>query len=228
MTEAYSRALSTDPVSSFGGIVALNRSVNEDVAQALAEMFLECIIAPAFASEALARLTRKKNLRLLQAAENRPVAAAREIKSVAGGFLVQDADSFQGEEGWEVVTRKEPTDKEMQAMRLGWKMVKFVKSNAIIFNNIDQLLGVGAGQMSRLDAVVLAGMKAARASLNLSGAAMASDAFFPFPDGLEEAVRLGITAIIQPGGSVRDPEVIAAADAHKITMIFTHTRHFRH
>ena len=228
VTEAYRRALSTDPVSSFGGIVGLNRPVDEEGAQAMAEMFLECIIAPAFTSEALARLTRKKNLRLLQAAENRPVAAAREIKSVAGGFLVQEADSSQGEEGWEVVTQKEPTDQDMQAMRLGWKMVKFVKSNAIIFNNIDQLLGVGAGQMSRVDAVILAGMKAAKASLNLTGAAMASDAFFPFPDGLEEAVQLGITAIIQPGGSVRDSEVIAAANSHDVAMIFTHTRHFRH
>ncbi len=228
VTEAYRRALSTDPVSSFGGIVALNRPVDEDGAHAMAELFLECVIAPAFTREALARLTKKKNLRLLQAATIRDVAAAREIKSVAGGFLVQDGDSFQGEERWEVVTRKKPAGKEMQAMRLGWKLVKFVKSNAIIFNNLDQLLGVGAGQMSRVDAVVLAGMKAAKASLDLTGAAMASDAFFPFPDGVEEAVRLGITAIIQPGGSVRDPEVIAAADAHKVAMIFTHTRHFRH
>lgn len=228
VTEAYHRALSTDPVSSFGAIVALNRAVDADAAHALAEIFLECVIAPAFTSDALTRLTKKKNLRLLRAAGNGQVASARVIKSVAGGFLVQDADSSQGEEGWEVVSRKKPTSEEMQAMRLGWKMVKFVKSNAIIFNNLDQLLGVGAGQMSRVDAVVLAGMKAAKASLNLKGAAMASDAFFPFPDGVEEAVRLGITAIIQPGGSVRDSEVIAAANAHKVAMIFTHTRHFRH
>ena len=147
---------------------------------------------------------------------------------MAGGYLVQEVDGFQGEAGWEVVTGRKPTPDEMQAMRLGWKLVRFVKSNAIVFASLEQLLGVGAGQMSRVDAVILAGMKAAKANLALKGAAMASDAFFPFPDGIEEAARLGVSAVIQPGGSIRDEEVVAAADKHDMAMIFTHTRHFRH
>ena len=226
--EAYRRGLSTDPMSSFGGIVATNRPVDEAAATAMAEIFLECIIAPAFTSQALDHLTKKKMRRLLEISGQSGAVGARDIRSVAGGYLVQDNDRFQGEERWEVVTRKKPAPDELQAMRLGWKLVKFVKSNAIVFNNLDQLLGVGAGQMSRVDAVVLAGMKAARAKLDLTGAVMASDAFFPFPDGVEEAVRQGIAAIIQPGGSVRDEDVVKTADAHHVAMIFTGTRHFRH
>ncbi len=226
--QAYRRALSTDPVSSFGGIVGLNRPVDEATAHALADIFLECIIAPDFAPEALARLSRKKNLRLLEIVDEEQPVPAREVRTVAGGYLVQDRDSFQGEEGWEVVTGRKPSADEMQAMRLGWKLVRFVKSNAIVFASFEQLLGVGAGQMSRVDAVILAGMKAAKANLELDGAAMASDAFFPFPDGVEEAARLGISAVIQPGGSIRDEEVVAAADEHNMAMVFTHTRHFRH
>ncbi|MBA7602130.1 MAG: bifunctional phosphoribosylaminoimidazolecarboxamide formyltransferase/IMP cyclohydrolase [Calditrichaeota bacterium] len=226
--QAYRRALSTDPVSSFGAIVGLNRPVNEATAEALAGIFLECVIAPAFAPEALARLTRKKNLRLLEIVNGQPAVPGREIRTVASGYLVQDADSFQGEADWEVMTGRKPSPDEMQAMRLGWKLVRFVKSNAIVFTSFEQLLGVGAGQMSRVDAVIIAGMKAAQANLELGGAVMASDAFFPFPDGLEEAARLGISAVIQPGGSIRDEEVVTAADKHDIAMIFTHTRHFRH
>jgi len=226
--QAYRRALSTDPVSSFGGIVGLNRPVDEATAEALAEIFLECVISPAFAPEALARLTRKKNLRLLEIVNRQPAMAGQEVRTVAGGYLVQDADSFQGEADWEVVTRRKPSPDEMQAMRLGWKLVRFVKSNAVVFASFEQLLGVGAGQMSRVDAVILAGMKAAQANLEIGGAVMASDAFFPFPDGLEEAARLGISAAIQPGGSIRDEEVVAAADKHDMAMIFTHIRHFRH
>ncbi len=226
--QAYGRALSTDPVSSFGGIVGLNRPVNEATAEALAEIFLECVVAPAFAPEALARLTRKKNLRLLEIVNGQQAVPGREVRTVAGGYLVQDADSFQGEADWEVVTGRKPSPDEMQAMRLGWKLVRFVKSNAIVFASFEQLLGVGAGQMSRVDAVILAGVKAAQANLELDSAVMASDAFFPFPDGLEEAARLGISAVIQPGGSIRDEEVIAAAEGRNIAMIFTHTRHFRH
>ena len=228
LEQAYRRALSTDPVSSFGGIVGLNRPVDEATAHALADIFLECIIAPAFAPEALARLSRKKNLRLLEIVDEEQPVPAREVRTVTGGYLVQDRDSFQGEEGWEVVTGRKPSADETQAMRLGWKLVRFVKSNAIVFASFEQLLGVGAGQMSRVDAVILAGMKAAKANLELDGAAMASDAFFPFPDGVEEAARLGISTVIQPGGSIRDEEVVAAADEHNMAMVFTHTRHFRH
>ena len=228
LEQAYRRALSTDPASSFGGIVGLNRPVDEATAHALADIFLECIIAPAFAPEALARLSRKKNLRLLEIIDEEQPVPAREVRTVAGGYLVQERDSFQGEEGWEVVTGRKPSADEMQAMRLGWKLVRFVKSNAIVFASFEQLLGVGAGQMSRVDAVILASMKAAKANLELDGAAMASDAFFPFPDGVEEAARLGISAVIQPGGSIRDEEVVAAANEHNMAMVFTHTRHFRH
>jgi len=202
--------------------------VSEATAEALAGIFLECVIAPAFAPEALARLNRKKNLRLLEIVNGQPAVPGREIRTVASGYLVQEADSFQGEADWEVVTGRKPSPDEMQAMRLGWKLVRFVKSNAVVFASFEQLLGVGAGQMSRVDAVIIAGMKAAQANLELGGAVMASDAFFPFPDGLEEAARLGISAVIQPGGSIRDEEVVTAADKHDMAMIFTYTRHFRH
>ena len=229
IAEAYTRALTTDPVSSFGGIVGANRPIDEEMTIELSDIFLECIVAPGFTDGALARLTKKKNLRLLEAIPSAEQGdLAPEIRNVAGGYLVQDRDHFQGEDAWQQVTSRQPNDDEMEAMRLGWKLVRFVKSNAIVFSNNTQLLGVGAGQMSRVDAVVLAGIKAAKAELDLTGAAMASDAFFPFPDGIEEAARLGITAVIQPGGSVRDEEVTAAAEAHGMTMIFTNTRHFRH
>ncbi len=228
LEQAYRRALSTDPVSSYGGIVGLNRPMDKATGDALAEIFLECVLAPAFSSEALVRLTKKKNLRLLESISRGKQIQTREIRSVAGGYLIQDADSYQGEDSWEVVTSRKPSSDEMEAMRLGWKLVRFVKSNAIVFSGVEQLLGVGAGQMSRVDAVVLAGIKAANANLDLNGAAMASDAYFPFPDGVTEAARLGITAMIQPGGSIRDKEVIAAAEERDITMILTHTRHFRH
>ncbi len=225
--EAYQRALATDPMSSFGGIVALNLPVEQETADAMAEIFLECIIAPSFEETAFARLSKKKNLRLLQAHATAN-GDNRDIRSVAGGFLVQDRDQASGEGQWKVVSRRQPTENEMQAMRLGWKMVRFVKSNAIVFSDYSRLLGVGAGQMSRVDAVHLAGTKAAQANLDLQGAAMASDAFFPFPDGVETAARIGVMAVIQPGGSVRDQEVIAAVDANDMSMIFTGSRHFRH
>ncbi|UCH11777.1 MAG: bifunctional phosphoribosylaminoimidazolecarboxamide formyltransferase/IMP cyclohydrolase [Fidelibacterota bacterium] len=229
LAQAYRRALTTDPLSSFGGIVGLNRTVDEETAHAMAEIFLECIIAPSFSSEALNRLTRKKNLRLLESAVSDTQGAySREVRTVAGGYLIQQTDSSQGEESWEIVSNVKPSSKQMHAMRLGWKLVRFVKSNAIVFTNDIQLLGVGAGQMSRVDSVTLAGMKAGKAQLELTDAVMASDAFFPFPDGIEEAARLGVKAVIQPGGSVRDEAVIDAANTHRMAMIFTHTRHFRH
>ncbi len=226
--QAWRRALSTDPVSSFGGTAGFNRPVDEGAAGALSEIFLECVIAPSFEDAALAVLTRKKNLRLLEGSFALEAPPRWDVRSVAGGYLVQERDGGGDEEAWEVVSKREPSAVEMQSMRLGWKMVKFVKSNAVVMAGRDRLLGVGAGQMSRVDAVILAGLKAARADLNLSGAAMASDAFFPFPDGVAEAAKLGVTAVIQPGGSVRDEEVIATADEYNLAMLMTHTRHFRH
>ncbi|MEE9161392.1 MAG: bifunctional phosphoribosylaminoimidazolecarboxamide formyltransferase/IMP cyclohydrolase, partial [Candidatus Neomarinimicrobiota bacterium] len=228
LEQAYRRALATDPVSSFGGIVGLNRRVDESAARAMAELFLECIVAPEFSPEALAVLTRKKNLRLLEGGADQASGPVWDLRTAAGGYLLQERDGADGEEFWEIVSRRKPSTDEMQSMRLGWKMVRFVKSNAIVLAGLDGLLGVGAGQMSRVDAVILAGMKAARSQQDLSGAVLASDAFFPFPDGLEEAARLGVTAVIQPGGSVRDKEVIARADEEDMAMIHTHTRHFRH
>ena len=225
--EAYLRALATDRESSFGGIVAFNRPVDAAAAKPLTEGFLECIIAPHFEPGAVKLLTGKKNVRLLEAT-GVPAGKALEIKGVAGGYLAQEADSDQGETGWTVATRRQPTAAEMQALRLCWKLVRFVKSNAIVFGNHEQLLGIGAGQMSRIDSVRLAGVKAAQAKLDLAGASMASDAFFPFPDGVERAANLGVTSVIQPGGSIRDEEVIALANERGLAMVLTHSRHFRH
>ncbi len=225
--EAWRCALSTDPLSSFGGIVAFNRPLDAATAAALAELFLECIIAPGFDAEALERLRKKKPLRLLEA---RPVEADRavDIRSAAGGFLVQTRDAGEANQDWSLATQREPEPQEMQALRLAWKMVRFVKSNAIVFANDVQLLGVGAGQMSRVDAVRLAGLKAGQADLDLAGAVMASDAFFPFADGVSLAAEMGIRAVVQPGGSIRDAEVIAQADELGLSMLFTGRRHFRH
>lgn len=225
--EAYTRALATDPVSSFGGIVAFNRLLDAETAALLADIFLECIITPGFEEGALEILSRKKKLRLLST-EGQVAEPMLEVSSTAGGYLVQEADSDQGDQDWKTATQRKPTPTEMEALRLGWKMVRFVKSNAIVFCNDVQLLGVGAGQMSRVDAVALAGVKAGKAKLSLKGAAMASDAFFPFPDGLRVAAELGITSVIQPGGSIRDADVIAAADELGLAMVLTQSRHFRH
>ncbi|MFC1746773.1 bifunctional phosphoribosylaminoimidazolecarboxamide formyltransferase/IMP cyclohydrolase [Candidatus Neomarinimicrobiota bacterium] len=228
IADAYRHALTTDPVSSFGGIVAANHPIDASAAGAMREIFLECIIAPSFDREALGILKQKKNLRLLIASHEGWERQTRELRTVAGGILAQDPDRSLGEDQWEIVTQRKPTPNELEGMRLGWKIVRFVKSNAIVFGNKDQILGIGAGQMSRVDSVILAGMKAEKAGLSLRDAVMASDAFFPFSDGINEAARLGIRSVIQPGGSVRDGDVTAAADAHQIAMIFTHTRHFRH
>ena len=224
---AYLRALSTDRESSFGGIVAFNHPVDAEAAKPVTERFFECIIAPQFEPGALELLRGKKNVRLLEAASG-PTGNAFEIRGAAGGYLAQEADSWQGEQSWTVATERQPTQQEIEALRLCWKLVRFVKSNAIVFGNHEQLLGVGAGQMSRIDAVRLAGMKAAQAKLDLAGASMASDAFFPFPDGVETAAKLGVTSVIQPGGSIRDKEVIALANEQGLAMVLTHSRHFRH
>lgn len=225
LAEAYRKAFEGDPVSAFGGIVALNREVDGETAAALVEIFLEAVIAPAFSLEALEVLKQKKNLRLLATGPLEPWNGL-EMRRVGGGLLVQEADrAIIGEEKPRVVTRREPTPEEMNELLFAFKVVKYVKSNAIVVSKERQVLGVGAGQMNRVGAARIA---LAHAGEKARGAVLASDAFFPFPDTVEEAARAGITAIIQPGGSVRDEESIEAADAHGIAMVFTGMRHFRH
>lgn len=228
--DAYQRALACDPLSSFGGIVAFNRPVDAVTAATLKEIFLEAVIAPDFEADALALLTKKKNLRLIKCprAPSPGQAVPRlDFRCVEGGFLAQDADTarFSEPPGWEVATRRHPTAEEERALRFAWRVVKHVKSNAILFAGPGQTLGVGAGQMSRVDSVKLAVMKA---QLPLEGSVLASDAFFPFRDGVDAAAEAGARAVIQPGGSVRDKEVVEAADEHGMAMVFTGRRHFRH
>jgi phosphoribosylaminoimidazolecarboxamide formyltransferase/IMP cyclohydrolase len=205
-----------------------NRPLTESVAKVISEIFSEVIIAPDFEIEARAILQKKKNLRLIRLLT--PPSAARpatDLRSVCGGVLVQDAD-VDGELTAKVVTKRKPTKAELNAMLFGWRVVKHVKSNAIVYARADRTLGIGAGQMSRVDASRIAVWKANEAGLSLKGSAVASDAFFPFPDGLLAAAEAGATCAIQPGGSVRDDEVIAAANERTMAMIFTGVRHFRH
>jgi phosphoribosylaminoimidazolecarboxamide formyltransferase/IMP cyclohydrolase len=230
LREAWDKAFATDKQAPFGGIIVLNRPLTEPVARDLSEIFSEVIIAPDFDPGARALLQRKKNLRLIR--QLLPATAgigARNIRSVVGGALVQQRDTVLFDEAeLQVVTKRHPTEQERRALFFGWKVVKHVKSNAIVFTGADRTLGVGAGQMSRVDSARIAVWKAADAGLSLTGSIVASDAFFPFPDGLIAAAEAGATAVIQPGGSVRDAEVIAAADERGLAMIFTGTRHFRH
>mgnify|MGYP002725462594 CR=1 FL=1 len=226
--QAYQRAVTTDPVSYFGGIVGFNTVVTEDLAEMLVKPFLECIVAPEFSPEALNIFKKKKNLRVVELnADYKPDCQV--IKSVAGGFLIQDRDSDQGEiDELNIVTHQRPTESQIAALKLGWKLVQYVKSNAIVFANENQLLGVGAGQMSRVDSVKIAIRKSGEAGLNLSGSILASDAFFPFPDSIELAAKTGASAIIQPGGSIKDDEVVKKADELNLAMVMTGTRHFYH
>jgi len=228
LVEAWEKAFATDRQAPFGGIIAANRPLDGETAKAISEIFSEVILAPSFSPEALAILQAKKNLRLI---ENREKAVAGwDFRSVrGGGLLVQESDDLGDQEKvWKVVTKRQPTDAEMRAMRFGWKVVRHVKSNAIVYAGEDRTLGIGAGQMSRVDSSRIAVWKAGEAKLSLKGSAVASDAFFPFPDGLEAAAQAGATAAIQPGGSVKDAEVIAAADRLGMAMVFTGRRHFRH
>ncbi|MBE2180987.1 MAG: bifunctional phosphoribosylaminoimidazolecarboxamide formyltransferase/IMP cyclohydrolase [Chthoniobacterales bacterium] len=225
---AWDKAFATDRQAPFGGIIICNRPLGGVLARAIAEIFSEVIIAPEFETEARAVLQKKKNLRLMRL-RGVPPSAPRDIRSVIGGVLVQDHDAATEEPAaGRMVTARPPTRAELRAMTFGWKVVKHVKSNAIVFAGEDRTLGIGAGQMSRIDAVRIAVWKAGEAGLSLTGSAVASDAFFPFPDGLVSAAQAGATAAIQPGGSVRDAEVIAAADERKMAMVFTGNRHFRH
>ena len=225
---AYRRALSTDPVSAFGGIVAFNRRVDRAVAESVIEVFTEVIIAPDYDDEAVEVFASKKNLRVIRI--NRPSDNGGLLfRQIDGGFLAQtvDIDSI-GPDSLNIVTKRTPTDSEMRAMLMAWKVCKHVKSNAIVLADEFQTIGVGAGQMNRVDSVRIAATRAERFSLDASRAALASDAFFPFRDNVDEAAALGVKAIIQPGGSLRDEESIAAADEHGIAMAFTGIRHFRH
>jgi phosphoribosylaminoimidazolecarboxamide formyltransferase / IMP cyclohydrolase len=226
--EAYQRALSTDPVSAFGGIVALNRTVDAETARAINEVFTEVVVAPDFATDALEIFQTKKNLRVLRVAETKN-RSNYTYKQISGGMLVQEKDLYKiSEADLKFVTERQPTESEITSMLLAWKVCKHVKSNAIVFANENQTLGVGAGQMNRVDSVRIAAMRAERFELPLQNAAMASDAFFPFRDNIDEAAKFGISAIIQPGGSMRDEEVIAACNEFGLTMALTGFRHFNH
>lgn len=229
--DAYKHAYITDPTSAFGGIIAFNRTLDAATAQAIIErQFVEVIIAPHVSAEARTVLAAKPNVRVLETgdwAAARPTAY--DFKRVTGGLLVQDTDrGVIGEADLKVVTRRAPTRRELRDLLFAWKVVKFVKSNAIVYCKDGRTLGVGAGQMSRVYSARIASIKAQDAGLEVRGSVMASDAFFPFRDGLDQASEVGVTAVIQPGGSMRDAEVIAAADEHGIAMVFTGMRHFRH
>ncbi|MCX7868686.1 MAG: bifunctional phosphoribosylaminoimidazolecarboxamide formyltransferase/IMP cyclohydrolase [Terrimicrobiaceae bacterium] len=228
LREAWDMAFATDKQAPFGGIIICNRPLTQELAKAISEIFSEVIIAPAFEAGARQILSKKKNLRLMRALRP-PPAASRDVRSVVGGLLVQDTDSPSAIElEHRVVTSRPPTKTEIAAMDFGWRVVKHVKSNAIVYAGKNRTLGIGAGQMSRVDASRIAVWKAGEAGLSLKGSAVCSDAFFPFADGLIAAAEAGATAAIQPGGSVRDEEVIAAANERGVAMVFTGTRHFRH
>jgi phosphoribosylaminoimidazolecarboxamide formyltransferase/IMP cyclohydrolase len=221
--EAYRKALECDPVSAFGGVIGINQGVDGEAAEEIAKLFVEAIVAPSFTPEARQKFAAKKNLRLVEikAAPSRPV-----VKHVSGGLLLQDADTGRVEESeLDVVTWRPPTAEELRSLIFAWRVCKHVKSNAIVFARDGQTVGIGAGQMSRVDAARFGAMKAV---LPLTGTVAASDAFFPFPDGLEAVAAAGATAVIQPGGSVKDQDVIAAADRLGMAMVFTGIRHFRH
>ncbi len=229
LLEAYQRAFSTDPESSFGGIIAFNRELDPETAQAIVDkQFVEVIIAPQVAAGVPEIIATKKNVRLLECGEWPAESGQRlDFKRVNGGLLVQEADLSLSHD-LKVVTKRTPTEKEWQDLNFAWRVAKFVKSNAIVYCRDGMTIGVGAGQMSRVNSARIAAIKAEHAGLDVKGAAMASDAFFPFRDGIDNAAAVGITAVIQPGGSIRDEEVIAAADEAGIAMVFTGMRHFRH
>jgi phosphoribosylaminoimidazolecarboxamide formyltransferase/IMP cyclohydrolase len=228
---AWDKAFETDKQAPFGGIIVVNRALDLPIAQAIGEIFSEVIIAPNFAPEALSLLQKKKNLRLIRRITNHESrVTSQDFRSVAGNsLLAQDCDAKRiSESDLKVVTKRAPSNDELRALLFGWRVVKHVKSNAIVYAAADRTLGIGAGQMSRVDSSRIAVWKAKEAGLSLKGSAIASDAFFPFPDGLIAAAEAGATAAIQPGGSLKDPDVIAAANERNMAMVFTSSRHFRH
>lgn len=229
LKEAYLKAFSTDKVSPFGGIVLCNTLLDLDTATAIDSIFTEIIIAPEYSGEALSLLTQKKNRRLIRLITKQGISSQKQFRSIFGGTLVQDQDNKAIDEAsFQVVTKRKPSQKEMQDMLFAWKIVRHVKSNAIVFAKDEQTLGIGSGQTSRVDSSEIAVSKAAKEQLSLVGSAIASDAFFPFSDGVEAAAHAGATSVIQPGGSVRDQEVIDKANELGLAMVFTFTRHFRH
>jgi phosphoribosylaminoimidazolecarboxamide formyltransferase/IMP cyclohydrolase len=226
--EAYRKAFATDPTSAFGGIIAFNRALDKAAAEAVSQQFMEVLIAPGFAAEARQVLAAKQNVRVLQASLGEATRGF-DFKRVAGGLLVQNFDAARiSSADLKVVTKRAPTAEELRDLLFAWRVAKFVKSNAIVYCRDGQTVGVGAGQMSRVDSARIAAIKAEHAGLRIAGSVAASDAFFPFRDGLDVLANAGARAVIQPGGSVRDAEVIAAADEHDIAMVFTGFRHFRH
>jgi phosphoribosylaminoimidazolecarboxamide formyltransferase / IMP cyclohydrolase len=239
LAEAYVRAREADALSAFGGIVGCNREIDDETAAAIASTFIEAVVAPSITESALALLGAKKNLRVVIVPELFAVEAVPrltlDVRSALGGLLVQQADRvseasavWPGDGGLDVVTNRAPTAEEWQALRFAWRVCAHVKSNTVIFTGADRTRAIGAGQMSRVDAVNVAVMKATAAGVSLAGSVAASDAFFPFRDGLDALALAGATAVVQPGGSVRDAEVVAAADEHGMAMVFTRRRHFRH
>ncbi|MEL6116230.1 bifunctional phosphoribosylaminoimidazolecarboxamide formyltransferase/IMP cyclohydrolase [Photobacterium sp. SP02] len=230
LLEAYDRAYKTDPTSAFGGIIAFNGELDADTAKAIVErQFVEVIIAPSVSAEAAAVVSAKQNVRLLECGQWHSKTTEFDIKRVNGGLLVQDRDQgMVGLDDLKVVTQRQPSDEELRDALFCWKVAKYVKSNAIVYAKGNMTIGVGAGQMSRVYSAKIAGIKAADEKLEVAGSVMASDAFFPFRDGIDAAAAAGITCVIQPGGSMRDDEVIAAADEHGMAMVFTGMRHFRH
>jgi phosphoribosylaminoimidazolecarboxamide formyltransferase / IMP cyclohydrolase len=241
--DAYIRARDADSVAAYGGIVAINRAIDVATAEAIASTFIEAVAAPAVDPDARTALARKPNMRVVVTdfavlAQDHPGHDGEELRTTLAGVLVQQRDRvveaqqpWRGEalpDGVRVVTKRQPTADEWEALRFAWRVCAHVKSNAVIFTDAQRTLAIGAGQMSRVDAVNVAVMKAGAAERSLAGSVAASDAFFPFRDGLDAAARAGATAIVQPGGSVRDSDVIAAADAHGMAMVFTGRRHFRH
>jgi phosphoribosylaminoimidazolecarboxamide formyltransferase/IMP cyclohydrolase len=226
---ALERALKADPVSAFGGIFSFNTEVSEGTAQDLSKMFFEVIAAPSFTEGALKVLMEKKNLRIIEFSKDDMKDKKFELKSVENGYIFQETDSFKVKASdWNAVSERQPADEELKAMDFAWKVVKYVKSNAVIFCNSEMTLGVGAGQMSRVDSCKIAVLKSSEQKLDLKGSVAASDAFFPFRDGLDVIAGAGATAVIQPGGSIRDNEVIEAANEFNMAMVFTGERHFRH
>ena len=231
LSEAYHKAFATDTVSPFGGILAFNREIDLPTAETIHALFAEVLIAPSFSDEALALLTKKKDRRLLLCNYDalKEAITGNHIRSVAGGLLIQNEDAqLLNDDAVHIVTDRHPTEEESKAMHFAWRIAKHVKSNAIVYASSDRTLAIGAGQMSRLDSARIAVKKAQDAGIDLKGCAVASDAFFPFADGMLQAVEAGATAVIQPGGSVRDAEVISAANEHQVTMMLTGMRHFRH
>jgi phosphoribosylaminoimidazolecarboxamide formyltransferase / IMP cyclohydrolase len=232
LADSFRKAKACDPVSIFGGVIAFNRPVDEETAKELKDIFLEIVIAPSFTAQAKAVLSSAKrllNIRLLELDISQPQTGGYDLRRVRGGLLVQDWDIGKVDvRSCKVVTQRKPTEEEYQALDFAWRVCRHVKSNTIVFAAPDQVLGVGAGQMSRIDSTKIAVMRAATHGLDLKGSAVASDAFYPFRDGLDEAANAGAKSVIQPGGSIKDDEVINAANEHGVAMIFTGMRHFRH